>query len=104
MTWHEHQPTYFGGYQSRVFTRRVNDGQLRLFVGREPLGDNGKLQWHLSCSFHPTAPFPLRLPTWEELKEARYEFCPDEAYMAIIMPPKSEYVNLEETTMHMHEI
>lgn len=100
-----------GGYQNRVFERKVADGLLVVFVGREPLGPNGKLQWHLSMShrFHDAIRSlgesrVGRIPDWEEIKEARYRFCPDEVYMAMILPPKSEYVNLHPTTMHLHEV
>ena len=50
--------------------------------------DGGK--WHLSIA-HPT-----RYPTWDEIKEVRYRFLPDELYMAIILPPKREYVNVHQ--------
>lgn len=95
----------------RVFQREVGDGHLNVLVGREPFMANGKLGWHLSMSHRSSSilgpmggPAPGRLPTWEELKEARYRFCPDEAYMAIILPPKAEYVNIHPTTMHLHEV
>lgn len=39
-----------------------------------------------------------------QAEEARYKFCPDEAYMAILLPPKGEYVNVHPTTMHLHEV
>ena len=95
----------------RAYQRNVEDGHLQVFVGREPLGPGGELRWHLSMSHRSSRivgisgnPLPGRLPTWDEIKEARYRFCPDEAYMAIILPPKSEYVNVHPTTMHLHEV
>ena len=42
--------------------------------------DNGK--WHLSISKQRS------LPTYNELKEARYKYLPNEVYMAQIFPPK----------------
>ena len=93
----------------RVFQKSVEDGHLSVFVGREPMG--GKLKWHLRMSHRSSAivtaggfPAPGRLPTWDELKDARYRFCPDEVYMAIILPPKSDYMNLHPTTMHLYEV
>lgn len=67
-------------------------GSCRVIVGQEPAG------WHLSISHH------RRLPTWEELREARYQFVPDEVTMAMILPPKSQYVNVHEFCYHLWEI
>lgn len=58
--------------------------------------DGGK--WHLSIS-HKN-----RLPTYEELKDARYRFCPDVKYMAQIFPPKEEFVNIHPYCLHLWEI
>ena len=95
----------------RCFQRRLDDGHLSVFVGREPHGPNGKMRWHLSMSHRSNAitdargnPLPGRLPTWEEIKDARYRFCPDEAYMAMILPPRAEFVNIHPTTMHLYEV
>ena len=49
-------------------------------------------------------PMPGRLPTWEEIKDARYLFIPNEVTMALLLPPKEEYVNIHETTMQMYEV
>lgn len=53
---------------------------------------------HLSIS-HPT-----RYPTWDEIKAARYALIPDEATMAMLLPPRSEYVNLHPNCFHLHEV
>lgn len=58
--------------------------------------DSGR--WHLSISA------PGRLPTYEELKKARYEFLPDEIYAAQIFPPQSEFVNVNPHVLHLWEI
>jgi hypothetical protein len=63
-----------------------------VLVGLEPAG------WHLSIS-HPS-----RYPTWDEIADARYELVPDGAHMAMLLPPRAEYVALHPTTMHLHEI
>jgi hypothetical protein len=55
-------------------------------------------RWHLSIS-HPD-----RDPTWEEIRSARYALLPDEAQMALILPPKAEYVNAHEHCFHLWEI
>lgn len=55
-------------------------------------------RWHLSIS-HPS-----RLPIWTEIREARYRFIPNEVYMAMILPPKEDYVNVHPHCMHLFEI
>ena len=83
----------------RHFEARVADGSLRVLVGQERPGGRGTpMLWHLSIS-HAT-----RLPTWDEIHDARYKFCPDQARMAMFLPPKAEYVNLHPTTMHLYEV
>jgi len=54
--------------------------------------------WHLSISAS------RRYPTWDEIAEARYQLCPDNITMAMLLPPRGEYVNLHDTTFHLHEI
>jgi hypothetical protein len=94
MNWIERLPFH----HLRNFEAGVLDGRLRVLVGREPVKLGSKMGWHLSIS-HTS-----RIPTWDEIKEARYKFCPDEARMAMILPPKAEYVNLHPTTMHLYEV
>jgi hypothetical protein len=111
VSWMEKTPVIIGGYPSRCFQRTVEDGHLTVFVGKEPLGPGGMMRWHMSISHRSSflvmtngSPLPGRIPSWDEIKEARYRFCPDETYMSIILPPKAEYVNVHPTTMHLHEI
>lgn len=87
-------------HHPRAFQRSVEDGHLSAIVAREPPG------WHLSISHrtNENPPKPGRLPTWEEIKEARYSLLPDRIYAAIILPPQNEYVNCHETTMHLWQI
>jgi len=82
----------------RVFGADVQDGQLRVLVGQEPHMPGGKVGWHMSIS-HGS-----RIPTWEEIHAARYQFCPNESHMAIILPPAEEYVNAHPFTMHLFEV
>lgn len=58
--------------------------------------DRGK--WHLSISHRH------RYPTWDEIKFARYEFLPDAKTIAMILPPRNEYVNFHPNCFHLHEI
>jgi hypothetical protein len=72
--------------------------KLTVIVAREPLGPNGALRWHLSISH------PERYPSYDEIAAARYGLIPDRAYMVMILPPRSAYVNLHQHTMHLHEV
>lgn len=62
------------------------------FVGREPGG------WHVSVS-HPS-----RVPSWDEMRTAREAMTPDEVTMAILLPPRAEYVNLHPRCLHLWEV
>ena len=62
------------------------------FAGREPAG------WHVSVS-HPS-----RVPSWDEMRTAREAMTPDEVTMAILFPPRSEYVNVHERCLHLWQI
>ena len=83
----------------RVYERRAADGtDLRVIVGREPIGRDGAMEWHLSISA------VMRYPTWDEIAEARERYLPDLLTFGMILPPRDEYVNLHETTFHLHEM
>jgi hypothetical protein len=82
----------------RGYEAAVPDGELHAIVSREPQG------WHLSVSFRPLRGAALRLPSWDELKDARYRFLPDRAHVAALLPPRAEWVDLHPTTLHLWEI
>lgn len=87
---------------TKAFYAHVRDGLLTCYVSLEPQG------WHLSISHRVAAEdgtglVPGRLPTWDEIKDARYRFVPDRARMAMILPPRAEFVNVHPTTMHLFE-
>lgn len=93
---------------TRAWQRDVHDGHLSVFVGREPTGlANGDrvLLWHLSIS-HRTCDTlqPGRYPTWDEIREARERFIPDDVTAAMLLPPSSEYVNVHDTTFHLWQV
>jgi hypothetical protein len=67
-------------------------GRCRIIVSQQKAG------WHLSISK------PDHLPSWEEVRDARYALVPDEATMALLLPPKGEYVNVHEYCLQMYEI
>lgn len=58
--------------------------------------DDGKQ--HLSISRR------TRYPTWDEIKRARYTFLPDGLTMAMLLPPKNEYVNIHQNCFHLWQI
>ncbi len=71
-------------------------GAIKALVSRDE-GLQGK-SWHISVSH------PHRYPTWDEIREARYALIPDNAYMVMILPPKTEYVNVHKNCFHLWEI
>uniref|UniRef100_UPI003F49152D DUF7694 domain-containing protein n=1 Tax=Promicromonospora sp. CA-291202 TaxID=3240016 RepID=UPI003F49152D len=84
-------PTFLG----KAYAADVPDGTLHAVVTHEPQG------WHVSVSFSGAM---LRLPTWDELKDARYRFVPDRAHMAALLPPRAEWVDIHPTCLHLWEI
>lgn len=64
--------------------------------------------WHLSISHRVLAPdgtsVPGRYPTWDEIRDARYSFCPDNVTMAMMLPPKGNYVNVHPTTFQLFQL
>ena len=67
-------------------------GRCQVFVSI----DNGKYHLSISCDGF--------IPSYNEIKEARYRYCPDGIYMAEIFPPKSEFVNLHKYCRHLWQI
>ena len=75
-------------------------GEVRAIVSRDPIRERGiiVMRWHISVSCAD------RYPTWEEIKAARYVLVPDAVFMAQILPPRADYVNMHPNTFHLHEI
>lgn len=94
------QLTALGATSISFWQRDLDDGHLSVLVAHEPPG------WHLSISHrtNDTPPRPGRIPTWEEIRDARYDLLPDELTVAMLLPPRAEYVNHHPTTMHLHEV
>jgi hypothetical protein len=65
-----------------------------LIVSDAREGD-GKVWRHLSLCGHG------RLPTWGELVEAKELFCGTDAKAVQIIPPRSQYVNINPDTLHL---
>jgi hypothetical protein len=70
----------------------VTDTGCSIFVAVE----GGR--WHLSIA-HPN-----RYPTWDEIREARYALVPDSVVMAMLLPPKGQYVNVHPNCFHLWEV
>lgn len=101
--------TLGNGCRTQAYQRLVEDGHLSVLVGTED--HDGVSRWHLSISHRlgvldprTGRPVPGRIPTYEELKEARYRFCPDDLIMAQVFPPMKDFLNLHPTTLHLWEI
>jgi len=102
--------TVSGSYQKDC----IDLGFLNLIIERRRPGQDDKTlfptgRWHLSISHnYPTPPGmenrPGRLPTWDEIKQARYKFLPADVNMAIMFPPESMYYNRHPTCLHLLEI
>lgn len=77
----------------------LEPGSKAFFMGRcRIIVSHQKAGWHLSISK------PDKLPTWEEVRDARYALVPDEATMALLLPPSAEYVNVHDFCLQMYEI
>lgn len=96
--WHKVKTASILPEDTWTYQQDVLDGHLTVMCGREPAG------FHLSISHRTNNLKPGRYPTWDEIIDARYRFCPPEATMAMLLPPKAEYVNLHETCFHLWEI
>ncbi len=71
--------------------RAFKFGQCSVIVGQE------KGRWHLSIAH------PRRLPTWEEVRDARYTFTPKERTMVMVLPRPEQYVNMHQYCFHLWE-
>lgn len=54
--------------------------------------------WHLSIST------PSASPSYNEIKQARYKFLPNDIYIAQIFPPKEEFINIHPYCHHLWQI
>ena len=94
------------------YAKRLPDNsELMVLVGREPR-NGGENVWHLSISCRYAQLSNLqggalkkRIPTFEEIKEARYRFIPDEVNMGMLFPPKKYWVTLPDSVViHLWEV
>jgi hypothetical protein len=68
-------------------------GKCSIMVGTQP----GNML-HLSIAH------PERYPSWDEVAKARYELLPENITVAMLLPPKSEYINFHNFCFHLHQI
>jgi len=47
---------------------------------------------------------PAATRDWDEIVEARYRFIPDGVQVAMLLPPREQWVNVHETCFHLWEI
>lgn len=73
-------------------------GRCRIIITKDPDKDFPDGAWHLSISTADA------LPSYNEVKRARYGLLPDDIYMAEIFPPLDEFVNLHQYTRHLWQI
>lgn len=87
--------TELGYTAGSAFVREVQVFQRRLLRAIRSV-DNGRL--HLSVSREE------RLPTWADVRDARYDLLPDELTFAMLLPPREIYVNVHPNTFHLWEV
>lgn len=77
----------------RVFAK----DDLRIIATSE-LQKDGERRRHISIS-HPD-----RYPTWEEIKDARYNMMGAGVMVAQLLPPLTDYINIHPNCFHLYEI
>ena len=90
-----------------AFQREVDDGHLTVFVTVDDHLLHLSISHRVDTLVSPDTPGgtrPGRYPTWDEIVDARYLFCPKDITMAMLLPPTDEYVNIHATTFHLWEI
>ena len=88
---------------ARVWQKRVEDGYLEVFRTVE-LFDDAWLT-HISICHKTMDDVPGRYPTWDEQKEACWEFAPGKDLHSIMLRKDDpSWVNVHETTFHWWEM
>lgn len=80
------------------------NGMIQLDTKAYCLGACTILCSHSHLGWHMSIAHPQRYPTWDEVAKARYELIPDEATMAMLLPPKAEYINLHSFCFQLQQI
>lgn len=96
----------------RWFIAERLDGFIRCGIGREPYNcltdiTSSDFKWHISISHVPSIPWGqefLRNPSWDEMKHAKFTFCP-RVEMALEIPKiDSEWLDDFPTCLHLWEV
>jgi hypothetical protein len=74
------------------------EGVFEQLDGSRVIVSKDKGLWHLSISC------PGKLPSYDQVKKARYKYLPDVKYAAQIFPPPEEFVNLHPFVLHVWEL
>jgi hypothetical protein len=85
------------GMGDYIYNKAYAKGDLRIWITRD-VYKHGGLRWHMSISCKN------RYPVWNEIRDARYALMPDNITVGMLLPPRSEYVNLHPNCFHLHEI
>lgn len=102
LKWHR-QP--WDDEAGRAYRAEVDDGILAAILSHDPAAKDGSLLWHLSVSHRSRIiGGDARLPTWDELKHAKFTLMPVDIPMVLIFPRRAvRYTNIHETTLHLWE-
>lgn len=89
-------------------SKKFKDSFLTEGEGETEIFSNGALMAVRSkrpfTGYQLSISHPMRLPTWQEVKDARYAMLPNNIVVAMILPPINEYVNIHENCLQMFEI
>ncbi len=88
----------------RTYEARTPDGTLKALVAREAVPDSKRPLWHLSVSHSDQDGRPDRMPSWDEIKHAKYTLVQEDVCMVLIFPRKKvPYADAHPTTLHLWE-
>jgi len=73
----------------------VNYNEGQIVIVDDEIKSDGKRWRHLSMSC------ANRVPTWEELQKCKELFLGVESKAVMVLPPRSEYVNLNSRVLHL---
>jgi hypothetical protein len=95
------------------WTKQLDDNsELMILFAKEPHASREGKFWHLSISCRSTklknvggGALGKRIPTFEEVKEARYKFLPFDINVAMMFPPKEHWITLPNSVvLHLWEV
>ena len=81
-------------------TRAFRFGKMSIFLSRHHNPATGEFDglWHLSIDGKD------RYPTWDEMVAVRYTLIPADVTMAMPLPPRADYINLNEHVFQITEV